>query len=63
LLRSENAALLPIDGIECRSSNRATRRFFYSTAFLACVLPLYVRLIVVWTDRRLGRNHPPLPAG
>jgi hypothetical protein len=22
-----------------------------------------VRLIVVWTDRRLGRNHPPLPAG
>jgi hypothetical protein len=36
---------------------------FYSTAFLACVLPLYVRLIVVWTDRRLGRNHPPLPAG
>jgi len=31
---------------------------FYSLAFLAFTLPLYVTLIVLWIDRRLGRRPP-----
>jgi hypothetical protein len=58
----KNAAPLPIDGDQVADHRIAQPDAFLFDGLLAFGLPLYVRLIVVWTDRRLGRNHPPLPA-
>ena len=53
---------MPIDEIERPIIELGNQTLFYSTAFLVFVLPLYVTLIVISIDRRLGRNRPPVPA-
>jgi len=52
LLRSENAALLPIDEIERPIIEIAQpdASLFDGLSFLVFVLPLYVTLIVVWIE-------------
>ena len=49
---------VPIDEIEEPVIAVRNQTLFYSIAFLAFTLPLYVTLIVLWIDRRLGRRPP-----
>jgi adenylate cyclase len=50
---------VPIDEIEQPAIALRNQTLFYSIAFLAFTLPLYVTLIVFWIDRRLGRRTAP----
>jgi hypothetical protein len=48
---------VPLDEIEQPVIELRNQTLFYSIAFLAFTLPLYVTLIVFWIDRRLqGRE-------
>jgi hypothetical protein len=47
---------VPIDEIEEPTIALRNQTLFYSIAFLALTLPLYVTLIIFWIDRRLGRQ-------
>jgi adenylate cyclase len=47
---------VPMDEIEEPAIALRNQTLFYSIAFLAFTLPLYVTLIVLWIDRRLGRS-------
>jgi adenylate cyclase len=47
---------VPIDEIQQPAIALRNQTLFYSVAFLAFTLPLYVTLIVFWIDRRLGRR-------
>src|SRR6516162_3561799 len=49
---------VPIDEIAQPAIAVRNHTLFYSLAFLAFTLPLYVTLIVLWIDRRLGRRPP-----
>ena len=51
---------VPIDEIQKPAIALRNQTLFYSLAFLAFTLPLYVTLIVFWIDRRLGRRTSPL---
>ena len=53
---------VPLDEIEKPAIALRNQTLFYSIAFLAFTLPLYVTLIVFWIDRRLGRSHSSLRA-
>ena len=53
---------VPIDEIEQPVIALRNQTLFYSLAFLAFTLPLYVTLIVFWIDRRLRRRPFPFPA-
>jgi adenylate cyclase len=53
---------VPLDEIVQPVIAVRNQTLFYSIAFLAFTLPLYVTLIVFWIDRRLGRHHTPLHA-
>jgi adenylate cyclase len=50
---------VPLDEIEEPVIAVRNQTLFYSIAFLAFTLPLYVTLIVFWIDRRLGRRTSP----
>ena len=50
---------VPIDEIEEPVIALRNQTLFYSIAFLAFTLPLYVTLIVFWIDRRLGQRTSP----
>jgi hypothetical protein len=47
---------VPLDEIVQPVIAVRNQTLFYSIAFLAFTLPLYVTLIVFWIDRRLGRH-------
>jgi hypothetical protein len=47
---------VPIDEIQRPAIALRNQTLFYSVAFLAFTLPLYVTLIVFWIDRKLGRS-------
>jgi adenylate cyclase len=53
---------VPVDEIAQPAIALRNQTLFYSIAFLAFTLPLYVTLIVFWIDRRLGRRHAALHA-
>ena len=53
---------VPIDEIEKPAIALRNQTLFYSIAFLAFTLPLYVTLIIYWIDRRLGRRSAPFRA-
>jgi adenylate cyclase len=50
---------VPLDEIEEPVIAVRNQTLFYSIAFLAFTLPLYVTLIVFWIDRRLDRRTSP----
>jgi adenylate cyclase len=50
---------VPIDEIEQPAIALRNQTLFYSIAFLALTLPLYVTLIIFWIDRRLGGRAAP----
>src|SRR6516162_235424 len=50
---------VPIDEIAQPAIAVRNQTLFYSIAFLAFTLPLYVTLIVFWIDRRLGSHAAP----
>jgi hypothetical protein len=50
---------VPIDEIAQPAIAVRNQTLFYSIAFLAFTLPLYVTLIVFWIDRRLGSRAAP----
>jgi adenylate cyclase len=53
---------VPIDEIQKPAIALRNQTLFYSLAFLAFTLPLYVTLIVFWIDRKLGRRRPSVGA-
>ena len=56
------AILVPVDEIEKPITEIRNQTLLYSIAFLVFALPLYVKLVVAWIDRRLqGRADWPGP--
>jgi hypothetical protein len=53
---------VPLDEIEHPVIEVRNQTLFYSIAFLAFTLPLYVTLIIYWIDRRLARRPAPFRA-
>jgi adenylate cyclase len=51
------AIMVPIDEIEAPITGIRNETLLYSIAVLVFALPLYVTLVVVWIDRRLGRRR------
>jgi adenylate cyclase len=52
------AIMVPVDEIEAPIAGIRNDTLLYSIAFLVLALPLYVTLVVIWLDRRLGRPAP-----
>jgi adenylate cyclase len=50
------AIAVPIDEIQKPIMELRNQTLFYSIAFLVFALPLYVTLITLWIDRKLGRG-------
>jgi adenylate cyclase len=50
------AIMVPVDEIEAPIDAIRNETLLYSIAVLVFALPLYVTLVVVWIDRRLGRR-------
>jgi adenylate cyclase len=51
--------MVPIDEIQAPIAGIRNETLLYSCAVLVFALPLYVTLVVVWIDRRLGRRPWP----
>lgn len=52
------AIAVPVDEIERPFADIRNETLLYSLAFLVFALPLYVTLVVMWIDRKLGRRSP-----